>query len=239
MTIGVCSGWYMASTSSIPSQYNGTMGIIQNSSNLVKGFYRSRFDSGVPFCIDNEVFSGKFQVDTWLKAIELANQYKSTCLFVVIPDVLHRLSDDSVIGDCVATLEQFHRYREMVKDLPVALVSQDGIYKHADKIPWNDFDCLFVGGSDTHKLGMEGGWIIQEAKARGKWVHVGRVNSVKRIKDFWQADSWDGTHLGFYPSDVKRFHNAVLEVREKKQKEGVFHDLHSDVFSGNRVSQPV
>lgn len=235
------SGWYMASTSNVDKKYNGTIGIIQNSSNLINGFYRSRFDAGVPFCIDNEVFTDKFQVDKWLQAAELAKQYKSTCLFIVIPDVLHKLPNGKVIGDCVATLEQFRYYRNMITDLPVALVSQDGIKQQAHKIPWDDFDCLFMGGSDHHKLGKEGGWILNEAKRRGKWVHVGRVNSPRRILQFWQVDSWDGTHLGFMPSDVTKFHAAVLQVRDRKTKrqKGLFDDLHFNVFDGNSISESI
>ena len=221
------SGWYMASTSNIHKKYNDTMGIIQNSSNLIKGFYRSRFDAGVPFCLDNEVFTGKFDENKWLSAVELCNQYKDKCLFIVIPDV---------IGDCTSTLAQFNHYRDMVKDLPVALVSQDGIKEQAHKIPWNDFDCLFIGGSDEHKLGREGGWILNQAKKHNKWVHVGRVNSPKRILQFWRADSWDGTHLGFMPSDVTKFHAAVLQVRAMKQSKGLFDDLHSDVSNSNHIS---
>lgn len=175
--------------------------------------YRRRLGEGVPWCLDNGVFGGTFSVEYWLAKIEAMEEYKDTCLFVVVPDV---------VGDCDATLKQFGHYRDMVKDFPVALVSQDGIREHSNKIPWSDFDCLFVGGSDHHKLGKEGAWIINEAKERGKWVHVGRVNSVSRILKFWTADSWDGTHLGFCPSDVSKFHHAVLYARSLKESKGLF-----------------
>lgn len=231
MTDFPVSGWYMASTSSIAPQYNGTMGLMHS---LAQGksnnWNKHRIEAGVPWGLDNGVFSDKFDVSVWLKRIEGLRPYKETCLFVVIPDV---------IQDFAATITQFRQYRSMVSDFPVALVSQDGIYQRRNEIPWDDFDCLFVGGSDTHKLGMEGGWIIQEAKARGKWVHVGRVNSVKRILQFWQADSWDGTHLGFKPSDVKKFNAAVLQARSFKQTKGLFDDLRDNVFSSNSISELV
>jgi len=154
------------------------------------------------------MFTEKFDRDYWIGKMDALREYIDTCIFVATPDV---------IGDCDATLKQFQYYREMVRDYPVALVSQDGIANHSGDIPWNDFDALFVGGSDNHKLGEEGRWIIKEAKKRGKWVHVGRVNSVSRIIQFHMADSWDGTHLGFFPSDVKKFHAAVSYVRLLKQ----------------------
>ena len=199
------SGWYMASSGSIDPKYNNTLGVIQNTGNINKGFYTSRLDAGVPVCLDNQAFTGKFNLSEWLSAIDKIKKYKDQCLFVVIPDVF---------GDCVSTLYNFSKLRELVVDLPVALVSQDGISKKI--IPWDDFDCLFVGGTDNHKLREEGGKLIEEAKERGKWVHIGRVNSISRIIKFWQADSWDGTHLNYDPSYAVKFHEAVLQVRAMK-----------------------
>lgn len=112
--------------------------------------------------------------------------HQGTCLGIPIPDV---------VGDALATLRQFSQYWRGVKDLgyPVAFVSQDGITPEIT--PWDYFDVLFVGGSDDHKLGNEAGAMIAEAKHRGKWVHVGRVNRASRIKQFWMCDSVDGTWL--------------------------------------------
>lgn len=221
------SGWYMASTGTIDEKFDGTMGIIapmNTGEKPTSSIYRDRFSRSVPWCLDNGMFTGAFELGHWLARIDALSEYQKTCVFISNPDV---------IGDCKSTLEQFSHYRSMVKDFPVALVSQDGIKEQDNNIPWDDFDCLFVGGSDTHKLGEEGAWIIQEAKKRNKWVHVGRVNSVSRILKFWQADSWDGTHLGFMPSDVSKFHAAVLQVRAMKKSKGLFDGLHTDVFSGD------
>lgn len=223
------SGWYMASTENIPEKYNKTIGFILN---IYKwGIGKRRLNQNVLWCLDNGVFTGKFNVDAWINYIEKLNEYKKTCLFIVIPDV---------IGDCSATLEQFSHYRNMIKDYPVALVSQDGIKEHANYIPWDDFDCLFIGGSDEHKLGKEGSWILNQAKKRNKWIHVGRVNSVKRILQFWQADSWDGTCLSFGPyTHIKKFNAAVLQVRSMKKTKGLFDDLHFDVSHSDYFSKPV
>jgi hypothetical protein len=64
------------------------------------------------------------------------------------------------------------------------------------------FDVLFLGGSDGFKLGNEGWVATQRAKAAGKWVHMGRVNSLKRL--LYAAsigcDSADGTFVGHGPS---------------------------------------
>lgn len=223
----------MASTATFDEKFDETMGVIQTMNQGKEphhGIYRARLGRNVPWCLDNGVYTNRFELNYWLAKIEALSEYKDTLLFIVIPDV---------IGDCSATLEKFQHYRNMVKDFPVALVSQDGIKKQAKNIPWDDFDCLFIGGSDEHKLGKEGGWILNQAKKRGKWVHVGRVNSAKRILQFWQADSWDGTHLGFMPSDVTKFHAAVLQVRAMKQSKGLFDDLHNDVSRGDNSRQSV
>jgi len=158
--------------------------------------------------LDNGVFSERFDKDYWIGKMNALLEYSRTCAFIVAPDV---------IGNCKATIDQFKYYRDFIINYPAAFVSQDGIINHAELIPWDSFDVLFVGGSDGHKLGTEGAWIIAEAKTRKKWVHVGRVNSVSRIIKFHRADSWDGTHLGFFPSDVKKFHAAVSYVRLLKK----------------------
>ena len=197
----------MASTSQIDSKYNDTFGQIETAGNI----HWNRINQGIWWCLDNGVFTGKFNKEKWFKQIENLIPEKNKCLFISIPDVLY---------DCEGTIKQFGHYRKMINDFPVAFVSQDGISNK--QVPWDDFDCIFIGGSDEHKLGKEGGWVINEAKKRGKWIHVGRVNSPSRILKFWQADSWDGTNLGFNPSSVNQFHAAVLQVRAMKSSERMF-----------------
>ena len=68
-------------------------------------------------------------------------------------------------------------------------------------MPWGRMACLFVGGSTGWKLSQASRDLIGEAKRRRKWVHVGRVNSRKRIR--WcvenAADSFDGSGFGMFP----------------------------------------
>ena len=201
------SGWYLSSTPTFDESLYKNIGIIQT---MNQGIYRKKLDTGIPWCLDNGVFTGKFCHEKWARKLEAFKEYASTCLFVTIPDV---------VGDSEATIKRFHKYKEEVKGYPVAFVSQDGIKKHKKQIPWSSFDCLFVGGTNEHKLGDEGKWIIEEAKRRSKWIHIGRVNSRKRILIFWDADSWDGTTLSFAPRNVVRISNAVSDARKLKEKE--------------------
>lgn len=156
------------------------------------------------WCMDNGMFTGVFKEDKWLMQLELSLPWKSKCAFVAIPDV---------IGNAEATIDQFVYYRNKVTGYPIAFVTQDGIREHENKIPWDDFDAIFVGGTDKHKLGVEGRWVIEEAKKRDKWIHIGRVNSYERIMRFHFADSWDGTHLKFQQSDARKFASAVKAAR--------------------------
>lgn len=122
----------------------------------------------------------------------LAERPASTCVFATAPDV---------VGDAVATLNRSLPVLRKIRALgyPAALVAQDGLEKCF--IPWSTFDVLFVGGSTEWKLSPAAERIVREAKRRGKWVHLGRVNSRKRLAlaESWGCDSADGTYLAFGP----------------------------------------
>lgn len=59
----------------------------------------------------------------------------------------------------------------------------------------------FIGGSTAWKLGPHARRLVADAKRRGKWVHMGRVNSLKRFRYAAAigCDSCDGTYLRFGP----------------------------------------
>jgi hypothetical protein len=84
--------------------------------------------------------------------------------------------------------------------LPAAFVAQDGM-EDDPSLDWSAFDALFIGGSDAWKLGPAARVLVAEARARGKWVHLGRVNSRIRLA-YARAigcHSADGTYLAFGP----------------------------------------
>lgn len=117
---------------------------------------------------------------------------KATCKFVTMPDA---------VGDCGTTLERFEAWEPIVRTsgFPVALVAQDGLTN--DAVPWGRIDALFIGGSTVFKLSSQVDSLVEEAKARAKWVHVGRVNSFRRIRHFHEigVDSIDGTCFSKWP----------------------------------------
>jgi hypothetical protein len=140
---------------------------------------------------DNDCFQG-LDRRTYLKMLaHLAAVDTSRLLFVTAPDV---------VGDSEATLTLFDAWEPMLHDcgFPVALVGQDGL--SAGSTPWDRLDAFFVGGTTEWKMGLPAARLVQEAKRRGKHVHMGRVNSVQRIR-YAQAigcDSIDGTQFSMF-----------------------------------------
>ena len=146
--------------------------------------------TGMPVAYDNGMFrvwrsGGIWEPDRW--AQWLMTQPRG--LFAVVPDVP---------ADAKRTRARFDLYAPFVRlHQPVAYALQDGSERVAP--PWDDFDVLFVGGTDAFRY-TELGWeVMAEAKARGKWVHVGRVNTLRRLLSCraGQVDSVDGTRLAF------------------------------------------
>lgn len=121
----------------------------------------------------------------------LGAQPAERCLFATAPDVL---------ADHYATVELSRPLFPLLRQAgyPAAFVAQDGWQD--ETTPWDEFDVLFVGGSTEFKLGL-GAHAIAAAQARRKWVHMGRVNSYKRLRvaAALGCDSADGTFLKFGP----------------------------------------
>lgn len=112
------------------------------------------------------------------------------CLFVTVPDVP---------GDALATARLFEVWwcAPARRGLPLALVAQDGLELMPRwlALAWPRIDALFIGGSTAWKLGPAAERLAAQAKVRGKWVHMGRVNSTRRIRYAASigCDSVDGT----------------------------------------------
>jgi hypothetical protein len=143
---------------------------------------------------DNGCFSQpeKFTLDGYYAWLASHAVDRPTCLFAVAPDV---------VGNAYKTLERSRPVMPVIRALgyPVAFVAQDGI--QAITIPWDEFDCLFVGGSTQFKLSEQAYAVAAEARRRGKWTHMGRVNSLRRLQAAAQGgyDSADGTYAAFGP----------------------------------------
>jgi len=146
------------------------------------------------WCADNGCFSKGYPGDLmWIAWLGTYTPEEiSRCMFAVAPDV---------VGDAAATLARSLPWLPLIRSLgyPAAFVAQDGL--ETLPIPWDSFDVLFIGGTTGWKLGPHARALATEAKRRGKWVHMGRVNSERRFKYAAAigCDSADGTFLAFGP----------------------------------------
>jgi hypothetical protein len=148
---------------------------------------------GSTYAADNGCFTlgDRFDPAAWLHW--LARMNLTGCLFAVAPDV---------VGDAAATLARSAPYFDRLHAMgyPVAYVLQNG--QETLPVPWDDIDAVFIGGDTEWKLSQHAAQLAYAAKARGKWVHMGRVNSRKRLvrAAVMGCDSADGTFLRFAPT---------------------------------------
>jgi hypothetical protein len=132
-----------------------------------------------------------FSLDRYLAFLDRYRDAWSTCLFATAPD---RWGDGR--ATLAAALPALDGVRRRV---PVSLVYQRGLERLP--IPWDGFDVLFLGGPDRYRFSPRVWALAEEALSRGKRVHVGRVNSARRLIAVTHAGahSADGTYLAFGP----------------------------------------
>lgn len=149
---------------------------------------------GAEWCADNGCFGKGWPGTTaWLDWLKRHTDRLHLCAFATLPDV---------VGDAKATLARSLPHADTLRSLgyPVALVAQDGLENLP--MPWDNFDVLFIGGTTEWKLGPAVRDMVGEARSAGKRVHMGRVNSLRRLRyaDAIGCDTADGTHIIFSPS---------------------------------------
>lgn len=151
----------------------------------------NRPQAGWIWAADSGCFSDAWEHSRWMTWLT-SGLPRSGCIFATIPDV---------VGDHEATVYRWNCYADIVWGFhyPRAFVAQDGA--ESKSVPWHELDCLFIGGTTEWKQGNDALALASEARERGKWVHVGRVNSGERVRS-WHgiAHSVDGTFLAFGPS---------------------------------------
>lgn len=153
----------------------------------------------LPWAADNAAFSkpddAKFSrlcVESW------AMEGYHPPMWLAVPDV---------VGDHAATLRLFGWWCDEWQNeygcipFPLAFVLQDGC--RPEEVPWDEIAAVFVGGSTEFKL-RQSSELITEAKRRQKRVHIGRVNTLQRLRYAHDvgADTVDGTAFSMFP-DIK------------------------------------
>ena len=155
----------------------------------------NRIPEGQWWAMDNACFKDPdgFDFERFERDLRRRMAYAGNrLLFVVTPDVPF---------DADGTIRRFHEYKDGMRSLgaPVAFVTQDGM--GVEDVPWGTVDGVFVGGDTDWKLGNEAAALTTEARTRGQWVHMGRVNSLKRMRRAAEmgCNSVDGTFLKYSP----------------------------------------
>lgn len=147
-------------------------------------------DSGLSWAVDNGAFSGLDPVAFRRLLRRVAGQ----------PGLLWAACPDKV-GDAVETLWLFDWWQQEISHLgiPVAFVGQDG--QEDLPVPWDRFQAFFLGGSTEWKLSQAAADLGEEAKIQGKSLHMGRVNSKRRLLLAMEmgCDSVDGSSLSMFP----------------------------------------
>lgn len=180
----------------------------------------NRLEPWVDWIADNGIYSNAYPGNTgYLRWLTTHADYRSRCRFAVAPDV---------VADHPGTLERSWPLLRPIRQIVgrVAICAQNGATP--DDLPWDYLDAIFLAGivecvpcawapdvttlPQTHcrhcgeqlvewKVSDMAAAITAEAKARGKWVHMGRVNSAARLARAIEmgVDSADGTYLAYGP----------------------------------------
>lgn len=204
----------------LATRYPHRLGVLAQPGN---SYHRAEVNAYAEYGIDNGCFgkgAASFDLDRYLGYLaDLPKTAARRPLFATAPDV---------VGDHVATVRRSVPVLERIRrrGVPVAFVGQNGM-EHDAGVRWELFDVLFLGGVpecvpcgfvrplDSRekacpscgakltewKLGAGARELVREAKRRGKRVHMGRVNSWRRLREaaLMGCDTADGTFLGFGP----------------------------------------
>lgn len=161
--------------------------------------------AGIPWAGDNCAFSG-FDANEFMNWLPKLAPYRATCLFIVVPDAPGNARKTLDLWDEWAPqLDSwplaFAAQDGMEKlDWPTTMDDTEYAYHELDpdddtEYGWIDmreryyrtatpFRCVFIGGSDAWKESETAAFIIQEALAMQKHIHIGRVNWERRYRHF-------------------------------------------------------
>lgn len=162
-------------------------------------------ESGLPWAVDNGAFSG-FDAVSFRKLLGRVAK-RPRCLFVACPDK---------VGNAKETLREWYAWRSEIENPIVqqkaAYVLQDG---QEDSEP-PKADAYFIGGSTHWKLSSHARFLAEWCKRRGAWLHMGRVNSRRRMRIAysWGCDSIDGTSTSMFGDTyIRKYLGWIAEMK--------------------------
>lgn len=161
----------------------------------------------LPWAADNGAFNG-FDPIRFLKMLADFQAKKVDPMWITCPDK---------VADHTETLRMFMIWSPVIRELGFrsAFVLQDG----CDSVPWELVDAVFVGGSTEFKLSRKAARIVEKAKTLEKMVHMGRVNSLKRVNYAFDigCNSIDGTSFSMFGDTYAlRFSRFIRSLSRQK-----------------------
>lgn len=158
--------------------------------------FRFAIDNGAWTCfMQNKAFNDE-------KFIQLVEASGECADFVVLPDVVQGGTKSFDLSSL-----WLHKLRGLHLLFPV----QDGMNVHdVEAMLTTHCDVgLFLGGSTEYKLATMPFWGAMAARL-GRWLHVGRVNTARRIRLCAEAGvtSFDGTSATMFSCNVDKLENA-------------------------------
>lgn len=171
--------------------------------------------AGQPWGADNDALAG-VQPDAYLAMLDaIAKAPREQLKFVAAPDAVERTAQ-GIVGSWEGTCWLWRCWRPALlnRGLPAAIVLQDGATP--ESVPWDELSAVFVGASTHWKLSRSAELLVRIARARGLWVHVGRVNTMQRLArvEAMGAHSFDGSQFSRWPAKYIPPFLARLEVRQ-------------------------
>lgn len=161
------------------------------------------------WAMDNGCFIG-LDPGAYMRMLYAYRAYQG-CRFVTVPDA---------VADAAETLHLWKFWAPVVSALgrPCAFVAQNGLTP--ERVPWDEFRTLFIGGDDLYKDSREVQSLCGMAKAKGKRVHWGRVNGKRRYELAVKAgaDSIDGTGFSMFPdTNIPLIEQWETEIQQQPE----------------------
>jgi len=159
------------------------------------------------WCLDNGAWTAHQKGTEWNADlfVKLCHKLGAGAQFVVVPDIVGGGLDSLQLS-----LSWLPRLDHVAQRRLIAV--QDGMVPNDIRQYLNKRVGIFVGGTTDWKINTMRAW-GNLAKDTGAYLHIGRVNTQRRIrlcKDCG-ADSFDGSGVSRFPCTLRRLNNEVKQ----------------------------
>ncbi|AJY03002.1 hypothetical protein SB768_25160 [Burkholderia sp. SIMBA_043] len=181
---------------------------------------------GMPYALDNGAWTAyqqgqPFDEDAFLRALDAVGEDAE---WIVLPDI---------VEGGVASLDYSLKWMERLRGIPttVLIAVQDGMQIEDVRSLLSPVVGIFVGGSTAWKEATARAW-GSLARQRNCYLHVGRVNSVRRIRICAAAgaNSIDGT-------SVSRFAVTLPPLDAAARQEDMFSTAHDTLADAQQATR--